>query len=214
MLLRLLEIGLVVLVLAAGIAALAHGNDLYSVVVLPTLLFLRGFLWRLGLRRGLVLLIVPLIPFALRHRGRRNLSRFGAHCHAVGRLVRRRWNRLPPRLRFVVAIASVPGFIAFLFPLRITATNMVGEWFQTRALPLLARTAAAHGLHSLFGPVLAEALPASLQEGIRRRYRRLWWRTMRQLVKDRQVLGRRTSTLPIGGKVKRNGIATRPTPSI
>ena len=209
--LRLVEIVLAIVLISLGIAAVFYSDSLYSFVVLPALIFLRGLIWRLGVRRGLVFIVLPFIPFALRHRGRRNLSRFGAHCHAVGRLMRRRWRRLPRRYRIALAIAVTPLFLlgclvavlcggllgafAFLVPLRLTTSTFVGEWLQMRALPFLARVAAAHGLHSLFVPFLAEIMPGSARIWIRHRYRRLWWATMRQLIKDRKALGHRTAHL-------------------
>ncbi|MBV8566929.1 MAG: hypothetical protein JO273_15860 [Methylobacteriaceae bacterium] len=209
--LRLAEIVVAIVLISLGVATVLYHDSVYSFVVLPGLIFLRGFIWRLGVRRGLVFVVLPFIPFALRHRGRRNLSRFGAHCHAVGRLMRWRWRKLPRRYRVALAVAIMPLFLlgglaavlcggllgafAFLVPLRLTTSTFVGEWLQTRGLPFLARVAAAHGLHSLFVPFLAEIMPGGARVWIRHRYRRLWWATMRQLIKDRKALGQRTAVL-------------------
>jgi hypothetical protein len=96
------------------------------------------------------------------------------------------------------------GLIAFVLPFRLSSSTLLGDWLRTRGLPVLARTAAAHGLHDLFFPVVADVVPQRTRDWLRHQYRRLWWTTMRQLIRDRQVLGRRTAAL---ARLRRVGAA-------
>lgn len=197
---RSLVIGIAIILAAAILLHLVTGTSSLYALLLAPLGLLRNVVWRVGLNRVLTIALLALVPIVLRRRGRIALRRFWHRLRARLAVARdaflRAWNAAPVWLRtflgslaliFVVAFSLLSGVVLWLIALLpFVAKTAVGVWL----IRYLAHFAAGRGVRGL-APMLWRFIPARPRLWVERRYRHLWWWTMRRIVRNRHRVVRR-----------------------
>lgn len=174
-------------------------HSLYALLLAP-LIVLRSVYWRVGLNRLLFIILLAGVPIVLRRRTRLYIEELLRRLRAwLGRVwdgFVRFWKHLPVWLRtflgagvliVVVLIALFSGLLLWLIAvLPFLAKTSLGLF----VVRYLANAAAARGVREI-APMLWLAVPSSLRNWIERRYRHLWWWTMRRIVRNRRRVVRR-----------------------
>jgi hypothetical protein len=199
---RLPSAVLTLLLLYAIVVALQFfigADSLYALLLAP-LIILRSVYWRVGLNRLLFIILLAGVPILLRRRTRIYLQqlwlRFRAWLGRVWAAIVRLWKHLPVWLRtflgagiviIVMAVAMLSGVVLWLIAVVPFLAKTTVGLFVVR---YLAHVAAARGVVEV-APMLWRAVPRVLREWTERRYRHLWWWTMRRIVRNRRrVVGR------------------------
>jgi hypothetical protein len=183
-------------IVVAGVLlhALTGASSLYALLLAPFVI-LRNVLWRVGLNRLVVIALLALVPIVLRRRGRLALRRWWHR--VVARVLTARdaflrgWNAAPVWVRTflgslaligVLAVAVLSGVVLWVIAfLPFVAKTAVGLF----VIKYLAHFAAARGVTGL-APLLWRFIPQRLRLWVERRYRHLWWWTMRRIVRNRR----------------------------
>lgn len=174
-------------------------ESLYALLLTP-LIILRSVYWRVGLNRLLFIILLAGVPILLRRRTRiyirRRLQRFGEWLDQRWSAIVQAWTHLPVWLRtflgalvviVVLAVALLSGVLLWLITfVPFVAKTTVGLFI----IRYLAQFAAAHGVREI-APMLWQVIPARFRRWTERRYRHLWWWTMRRIVRNRHRVVRR-----------------------
>lgn len=185
-------------------AAIYYQEEMYALLLLPLAVFLKGVAWRVGARRAALFLIVPLVTPRARRVVRSHMGRAGRWLADRARTLAAWWRRSPWALRLVIALPlflaacaamlAVGGFLGLLaiLPFGAALRFFAAGWIGKFLLPLFARAAAGHGLDRIF-PSVWRCIPAPARSYMARCNQRLWWATMRRLVRSRKIIGRRAA---------------------
>ncbi len=193
---------LTLLLLYVAVAVLQFfvgANSLYALLLAP-LIVLRSVYWRVGISRLLFIMLLAGIPIMLRRRTRDYLEQLVEACRGwLGRrwaTVKRLWLHLPVWLQaflgilvvaLVLAVAVLSGLILWVVSvLPFLAKTTVG----LAIVRYLSNLAAARSVREI-APLLWRAVPAGPRNWAEAHYRRLWWWTMRRIVRNRQHVVRR-----------------------
>lgn len=188
----------VAIILVAGVLlhVLTGASSLYALLLAP-LVLLRNVLWRVGLNRLLLIGLLALVPIVLRRRGRLAVRRLVRSARDRLSLMRqaitRAWNASPVWVRtflgslaLILALAGalLSGLVLWLIAfLPFVAKTAAGLF----VIKYLANFAAARGVAGL-APLVWRAIPARFRQWVERRYRHLWWWTMRRIVRNRRKM--------------------------
>jgi hypothetical protein len=184
--------------------ALTGASSLYALLLAP-LVLLRNVAWRVGINRVLTIALLALVPIVLRRRGRVAIRRLWHRITA--RLAEwkvaflRAWNAAPVWVRAflgslalvgALAFAILSGFVLWIIAfLPFVAKTAAGLY----VIRYLAHIAAARGVTGL-APFLWRFIPEKLRLWVERRYRHLWWWTMRRIVRNRRWVEHRVRRRP------------------
>lgn len=188
-----------VVALAVGVQWVTGAHTLWALLLSP-LLFFRTVIWKIGVNRILMILAFALVPVVLRRRVRAYLSQqvrrlrdwvgrvYAALADAASHLPV--WVRTALGLLILVAVMAVAilsgTFLWLIAFLPFVAKTTVG----IATIRYLAHKAAATGLAQA-APTAWRIVPRPIREWLGRRYRHLWWWTMRRIVKNRRRVERR-----------------------
>ena len=199
-------------IVVAGVMlhVLTGANSLYALLLAPFVI-LRNVVWRVGLNRLVMIALLALVPIVLRRRGRLALRRLWhrivARMHSVREASLRGWRVAPVWVRTflgslaligVLASAILSGVVLWVIAfLPFVAKTAVGLF----VIKYLAHFAAARGVTGL-APLLWRFIPVRFRLWVERRYRHLWWWTMRRIVRNRRrmvhrVWRRRSKEAPL-----------------
>ena len=159
-----------------------------SEILVVGLGFLRGFVYRFGGRRVILLFALPFFLPRVR-RFLRNLDDFAfVWCRRTWREASLRTKALMtvPLIALAIVLMLMAGAslgLVALFPLPVPA--FVGLWLKGKILPFVARFALGRWVTSKF-PYMVRIVPAPIRGTIRRSYRRLWVWTMRKMIGTRE----------------------------
>lgn len=200
---------LTLLLLYATVAVLYYLIGVQSLLglLLAPLIVLRSVYWRVGLNRLLVLVLLAGVPILLRRRTRIYLAELlqgiQGRLRRIWAAIVRFWTHLPVWLRTFLGAGIVVGVVAaaLLSGMVLWLISFVPFFAKTTVglfvVRYLAHTAAARGVREV-APLLWDLIPRRLRNWVERRYRHLWWWTMRRIVRNRRKVIRR---LRAGGDV-------------
>lgn len=193
---------LTLLLLYAIVVALQFfiGTDSLYALLLAPLIILRSVYWRVGLNRILFIILLAGVPIVLRRRTRIYLEllwrRFRRQLRRGWAAFVRGWTYLPVWLRtflgagiliLVTAVSLLSGLVLWLIAvIPFLAKTSLGLF----VVRYLANSAAARGVREI-APLLWLVVPRPLRIWVERRYRHLWWWTMRRIVRNRKRVVRR-----------------------
>lgn len=182
-----------------GLQFFIGAESLYALLLAP-LIVLRSVYWRVGLNRLLAIILFAGVPIVLRRRSRlylrQLLHRLKAWLGRIGAAIVRVWKHLPVWLRAVLGVAIIAVIMATAMLSGVVLWLIAFLPFVAKTtfglviIRFLAHTAAARGVREI-APILWQAMPSRIRNWAERRYRHLWWWTMRRIVRNRKRLTRR-----------------------
>ncbi|MCE9644107.1 hypothetical protein K8Q93_02625 [Candidatus Parcubacteria bacterium] len=164
--------------------------------------FLRGFVVRYGVMKLLPFILVIAVPILWRRAARTRFLRSSQKAKELHAIAWEYWQSLPWLLRlllvggscvFMVIVALVAGSIlgiVTIFGVRIAVSSSVMSWLWYKTIAFLARLALGKWVERNCSMVW-NYLPEDKRARIRKRYRELWWLTLRRTVRRKLVYGRR-----------------------
>lgn len=188
---------------AATLQYLATGETSLYVLLLSPLALLPNITWRAFLGRVMTLFFgaaIVLLPIVYRRQMRNYLDTFIRWIRTkivrISEGIRALWRVTPVWLR--VFLGALIAIVLLVFAIFSGAVLLLISFFPVVVktsmgffvAEFLARTAAARGV-AQFASVFWRAVPKSIRRWIEAHYRRLWWWTMRRIIRNRRRLERR-----------------------
>lgn len=154
-----------------------------------------GIAYRKVLTGVLVAIVLILVPVVLR-------TFFTKHYVRILAFLKEGWRKLDWRVRVVILglpflIAAIPMFFAggvlwvvATFTATVTGNTATALWVRAFLIPWLAKKAAGAGMTKL-AVSLWVLMPFRVRSWCEKRYKRLWWKTMSRIARNRRKIARR-----------------------
>lgn len=188
---------LLLVAMGTGLFMIAGGAEIDSSfsAVLAMLAMWLGIAYRKILSGLVIAIVLLLVPVVLRTFFKRHYTRIVAAIQLC-------WLQLDWRVRVALiglpfVVAAVPMFFAggllwtmSVFTATITGQTATAIWVRAVAVPWLAKKAAGTGMTKLAVSLWA-LMPLHARLWCEKRYKRLWWKTMSRIARNRRKIARR-----------------------
>lgn len=190
--LLLVLVGTVLFIYAGGAEVDSFISALLATIAMWFGILYRKVLWGLG--AAVVLIVVPVVLRTF----------FTKYYHRLLSGAKARWTKIDWRVRIAIIglpflIAAVPMFFAggvlwvvAAFTASVTGNTATAIWVRAFLIPWLAKKAAGAGMTKLAISLWA-LMPYRFRGWCEKKYKRLWWKTMSRIARNRRKIARRAA---------------------